>query len=92
VLGSHVTLYDPSAQQVLENLRAAFVARGSDVVTAASRAQAAVWGMVQKQAGMLAFLDTFVLLGVVFLAMMPLVILMKRPQHHDEAAGGGTAQ
>ena len=42
--------------------------------------------MVQQQAAMLAFIDGFRLLAVVFLLMMPLVVLMKKPQHHDEPA------
>jgi DHA2 family multidrug resistance protein len=86
VLVAHVNPFNPAAQQMFQNLRAAFVARGADVVTAANRAYAAMWGMVQQQAAIQAFLDTFVLLGVVFLLMAPLVILLKRPQHHDEPA------
>jgi len=42
--------------------------------------------MVQRQAAIQAFLDAFVLLAVVFLAMVPLVMLLKKPQHHVEPA------
>jgi hypothetical protein len=41
--------------------------------------------MVQRQASMLSFLDTFRLLAFVFLAMLPLLLLMRRPSHR----GGG---
>ena len=83
---AHVNPYDGSAQQMFQNLRSAFVSRGDDVVTATNRAYAAMWGMVQQQAAIQAFLDTFVLLALVFLVMAPLVVLLKKPQHHDEPA------
>ena len=86
VLVAHVNPFNPAAQQMFQNLRSAFVARGADAVTAANQAYAAMWGMVQQQAAIQAFLDTFVLLAVVFLLMAPLVILLKKPQHHDEPA------
>jgi len=34
---------------------------------------------------MLSFLDTFKLLGGIFLVMLPLLLLMRKPKHH---AGG----
>jgi DHA2 family multidrug resistance protein len=86
VLVSHVNPYDPEAQQMFLNLRSAFVARGADMVTATNRAYAAMWGMVQRQAAIQAFLDAFLLLAVVFVVMAPLVVIMKKPQHHDEPA------
>jgi DHA2 family multidrug resistance protein len=84
VLISHVNPYDPAAQQMFLNLRSAFVAVGADLLTATNRAYAAMWGMVQKQAAIQAFLDAFFLLAIVFLVLAPLVLLMKKPQHHDE--------
>ena len=36
--------------------------------------------MVQRQATMVAFVSIFQLLAFVFLAMVPLVVLMKRPK------------
>jgi hypothetical protein len=35
------------------------------------------------QASMLAFIDVFRLLGVIFLVMIPLVFVMRRPQGHS---------
>ena len=83
-LVAHINPYDPAAQQMFQSLRSAFVSRGADAMTAASRAYGAMWGMVQRQAAIEAFLDAFMLLALVFLAMMPLLLLMKKPQHHDE--------
>jgi DHA2 family multidrug resistance protein len=83
VIGSHVTPYDTGSREMLERLRGAFMAAGADVVTATNRAYAAVFGMVQRQASMVSFVAIFQLLGILFLALLPLVLLMKRPQ------GGG---
>ena len=48
--------------------------------TATDRAYAALFGMVQRQASMVSFVGIFQLLGVLFLALIPLVLLMKRPK------------
>jgi DHA2 family multidrug resistance protein len=36
--------------------------------------------MVQRQATMVSFVGIFQLLGILFLALIPLVLLMKRPR------------
>jgi MFS transporter, DHA2 family, multidrug resistance protein len=86
VLGSHISDYSPSSQLMFEHLRSAFVASGADLVTATTRAQAALFGVVQKQAAMIAFIDGFKFLAAVFLVMLPLVFLMRKPQHHEGPA------
>jgi DHA2 family multidrug resistance protein len=86
-LGSHVSAYDPASQNMFLQLRAAFVAAGSDAVTATERAYAAMFGMLQRQAAMVSFVGLFQLLGVVFLLLIPLVLLMKRPGGRAPAAG-----
>jgi len=65
---------------MFERMQAAFMAAGADAVTAMQRAEAAMFGMVQRQATMVAFVSIFQLLAVVFVAMVPLVLLMKRPR------------
>jgi DHA2 family multidrug resistance protein len=79
VLGAHVTPYDMQTQMMLRSLRSAFIARGSDVVTATEQSYAALFGMVQRQAAMLSLLDAFRLLAVLILIVTPLVFLMRRP-------------
>ena len=61
-------------------MRAAFMAVGADVTTATSRAYAARSGMVQRQAAMVSFVGIFQLLGVLFIVLIPLVLVMKRPK------------
>jgi DHA2 family multidrug resistance protein len=80
LLGANVTAYDPATQTMLAQLRGAFMAAGADPVTATNRAYAALFGVVQRQATMVSFVGIFQLLGVVFIAMVPLVLLMKRPR------------
>jgi DHA2 family multidrug resistance protein len=83
---THITGYDPGTQQFLAGLKAAFIARGMDAVTASQMALGAVWGMVQRQAAMMAFIDAFRLMGIVILAILPLILLMRKPAHHEHAA------
>jgi len=84
-LGAHVHLWNPLARQTFEGVRRALVAAGSDAFTAAEQARLAIWGMVQRQAAILSFLDAFRALGVLVVIVMPLVLLMKRPRHKAEA-------
>jgi DHA2 family multidrug resistance protein len=80
VLGSNVNIYDPATQSVFAQMQAAFMAAGADALTATNRAYAALFGMVQRQAAIVSFVDLFQVLGFVFFAMVPLVLLMKRPR------------
>jgi DHA2 family multidrug resistance protein len=87
VLISHIDPYNPGVQNMLQGLRSTFAARGSDLVTAAERANAALWGLVQREAAMMTFIDAFKLLGFLFLIIVPLVFFMKRPEYQRRAAG-----
>jgi len=80
LLGSNVTPYSLTAQSMFERIRAGFIAAGADPVTATNRAYAALFGMVQRQASMISFVSIFQLLGVVFILLVPLVLIMKRPK------------
>ena len=87
MLGANVTPYDPTSQSMMYQFRAAFLAAGSDAVTATNRAYAALFGLVQRQATMVAFVGIFQLMGVIFIALIPLVLLMKRPKSGGGAIG-----
>ena len=78
-LGSHVTPYSPQTRAMNHGLTSAFQAGGSDPVTASHQAYAGMFGMVQRQAVMLSFLNVFQVLAVMFLAIIPLILFMKRP-------------
>jgi DHA2 family multidrug resistance protein len=60
--------------------------RGANPATATRRAYDALWGLLQQQAAMLSFNQVFWLLGLLFLLMLPLVFLMRRPSAHRQIA------
>jgi DHA2 family multidrug resistance protein len=78
ILVSHVTETNPIYQRMLQSATSALVHQGANAVEAAAKAKALIYGMVKQQASMLAFIDNFWVLAVVFLAMIPLVFLMKK--------------
>jgi DHA2 family multidrug resistance protein len=80
ILGAHADPYSLETRALLEQLRDAFLARGSDLVTATRQAQAALFGLVQRQAAMLSFNDVFRVLGALFVVLLPLLFLMKTPR------------
>ena len=86
MLGANVTAYNPAAQSMLAQMQGAFMAAGADAVTASERAYAALFGMVMRQATMVSFVVIFQLMGWIFLALIPLVLLMKRPKRGGAAA------
>jgi DHA2 family multidrug resistance protein len=88
VLGANVTPYNPAAMAVFQAARARFLTLGGDPVLAAERASAAIFGTVQRQASMVSFVHVFQLLGFVFLILLPLVLIMKRPTGSKVAAAG----
>ena len=82
---SHLTPLDPAYQSTVQGLTEALTGRGADAAQAASQAQGVIYGMVQQQAMMKAFVDVFWLLAFVFLAVIPLVFLMKKVEPHKGA-------
>ena len=80
LLGEHISIYDNTTQSLLSQITNGFIAAGSDAVTAASRAYEVLHGMLFREASMVAFVMLFRLLGVIFLVMIPLVLIMKRPK------------
>jgi MFS transporter, DHA2 family, multidrug resistance protein len=79
-LGSLVTPYSLTARGMMNSLKGMFMSQGSDAVTAAHRARAAIFGLVQRQASMLAYNSIFLILAGLFVLMLPFIFLMQRPQ------------
>jgi DHA2 family multidrug resistance protein len=86
VLGTNVDAYSPATTSAFEAARAGFLAAGADMVTATQRAYAALFGMVQQQASMVSFVLLFRLLGGIFLVLVPLILMMRRPRSARGAA------
>jgi len=50
-----------------------------------SQAYGMIYGSVERQAAMLAFVDNFYMLGVVFLMVIPVLLLLRRPPKGTDA-------
>jgi len=87
ILGGNVNPYSPQTQQALAGARAMFMARGADLYTATQQAYGAIWGTVLRQASMVAFVDVFRLLAFVFIAAIPLILIMRRIRYQQPDPG-----
>jgi len=86
-LGEHITIYDPMTQRMLFQIKNGLIAAGVDAATATQRSYAILRGMLLQQASMVSFVMVFRMLGILFLAMIPLVAIMKRPKGRSAAVG-----
>ncbi len=80
VLGKYVTPGNPQASRTINGIQGLFISQGQSTTDATRHSYAAVWGIVQRQAAMLSYNDTFRFLGLMFLVMFPLIFLMRRPK------------
>jgi DHA2 family multidrug resistance protein len=80
VLAEHVHPMNHTAQQIFEGMKAYFVSQGSSAAVATQQAYGMVWAMVQRQAAMLAYNDTFLFLCFMFVALIPFVFLLRKPK------------
>ncbi|MGB7845041.1 MAG: DHA2 family efflux MFS transporter permease subunit [Candidatus Acidiferrum sp.] len=77
----NMTTLNPRYVAALHGLAAGLREKGSSATTAAQQASAILYGELQRQAAMLAFIDVFWILGVVCLAMIPFMFLIKPSRH-----------
>ncbi len=78
-LMEHVNTLSTTFQDRIHAFAAAFTSGGSSGPGAASQAYGMIYGLVQRQAVMKAFIDNFYMLGIVFLVVIPILMLLKRP-------------
>jgi DHA2 family multidrug resistance protein len=86
-LVSNISLYDPQTWQMLQNARAWFQSHGSDAHTAARQAYGAVYGMVQRHAAMLSFVEAFWVMAVLFALMIPIVFILRPAPLKENSLG-----
>jgi len=87
VLTQSVSMFEEATRTRIEQLTQYFMNHGViDRVDAAHRAYVAVGNVVQKQAFILAFSDTFYVLGAALIVALLAGLLLKKPDHMD--AGG----
>ncbi len=86
VLGANVSQYSEATRQMLQGAAGLF--RGGTPPVAQNQALGALFGMVSRQAAMLANIHAFRLLALVFVGVIPLILLMRRPRQRasSEAA------
>ncbi|WP_338828967.1 MDR family MFS transporter [Bradyrhizobium sp. 27S5] len=87
VLMQSVSLLEQATRTRIEQMTQYFMNHGvTDQAAAAHRAIAAIGNVVQKQAYILAFSDTFYLLGVALIIALAATLFLKKP---GQLAGGG---
>jgi DHA2 family multidrug resistance protein len=77
-----MTPLDRIYTDMLEGLSRMLQAQGASAARALEQAQALLYSFMQRQAMMKAFIDNFYLLGILFLAIIPFMFLMKKTGHH----------
>lgn len=82
ILSGHVNTFSAAYQRMVAGSAATLAVRGSDPVQASARAHAMVYGLLQRQASMMAFVDDFWMLGTIFLCLIPLMFVMKKVRPH----------
>jgi DHA2 family multidrug resistance protein len=74
-----VTPYNLQTERVLSQLQQGFNAGHSSAVGALHQAQAQLYTIVQQQAAVLSYLDSFWVVGALLIAMAPLALLLRKP-------------
>src|SRR5271168_1758412 len=79
-LMEHVNALNPALLKMTNGNTARLISYGSNASHASVQAKGMVYNLVQSQSVMLAFIDNFKMLGVVFLAVIPVLLMMKKPR------------
>jgi DHA2 family multidrug resistance protein len=74
----HLSPLNPAYQSALDGAKQMLMANGANSSQAAAQAQGMIYNSLQQQAAMLSFNEVFWVLGALFLAVIPLMFLMKR--------------
>jgi len=80
-LVEHVGSYGGRYGDAIQSMQQLFLARSANADDALHQAQALLYSLVQRQAEVLSFIDVFWLMGIIFLALVPLVLLLRRPTY-----------
>jgi MFS transporter, DHA2 family, multidrug resistance protein len=81
----HVTASNPAAVMRVGMLERLFVGKGFDPIAAKDMALRAIDGIVSQQSTLLAFNYVFLVAGICFLAVLPLLIFLKTPDMEGPA-------
>jgi MFS transporter, DHA2 family, multidrug resistance protein len=86
-IGEQLSIYNPIAQERINQYTQFFVSRGSDLATAQSQAIAALGSTVRREAYVMAFNDCFYFIACALLVSGLAVLFFKK----SKASGGGAA-
>ena len=88
VLNQSVSLLDPATRARIDGLTGYFLSHGlADPAAAAHTALVAIGGTIRRQAFIMAFSDTFFLLGVALVLALAASLWLKRPDSGASAGG-----
>jgi len=88
VMNEPVSLLDPATRARIDGLTGYFLSHGlADPATAAHKAVVAIGGTIRRQAFIMAFSDTFFLLGVALVLALAASLWLKRPGMGASAGG-----
>jgi DHA2 family multidrug resistance protein len=85
-LAAHANLANPFFVREVQGMTAHFMSMGSSSSEATHRALAQVSAQIDLQAGVLSFANSFWVMGVIVLCLVPLPFLMKRPSAEEAKA------
>jgi DHA2 family multidrug resistance protein len=77
-LAGHINLLNPAYRAALEGMAHRLMLAGSNAMQATAQANQMLYATIQRQALLLAFMDNFRMLSVIFLVLIPLMIFMKK--------------
>jgi len=80
-VGAHLTPGRPEVAQRLTGITHLFQSRGYGVNEATAAAERALGGLVAQQASVLVFEKLFLVAGIAFLGVLPLLVFLKSPEH-----------
>ena len=82
-LVEHLTTFDAPLRESVGGAAQVLVGHGASVPDAAVQAHGLIYGSVVRQANMLAFLDGFWFMAILFLAIIPLMLLIRNVKSTD---------
>ncbi len=86
ILASHTSKFDPAFQSAVAGMSQSLRASGVGAVEATQMAYNRIYGAMQAQASMLAYIDTIWIFAIAALLMAPLAFLMRRAKPGGPAA------
>ena len=86
VLASHLTPYSLNMSRFLGQIGGALAGGGSDRSTAHMQSLAVLYGILNQQSALLSFMEAFRVMGILFLAIVPFVLLMRRARQAGAVA------